>query len=745
MFQPKESPVSFRRLSPVLRLKQLLPSLTAGLVLGVIQTTLALAFASLIFSGRLSAHIPTAIGIMLLAQMIINSFIALTTSVPGLIAGLQDVSAAVLAVIAAAIVDQMSGSATSDEIFWTVVAALTLASLSTGIALWLLGRFKLGNLVRFIPYPVIGGFLGGTGLLLVRGGISVLTGQSLDLGNLAALLEADVWIKWLPGLIFAGLLWFILRHSSSPLIVPGMVLSGIAAFYIGLTLSGASLAEAGREGWLMISQEESGRWEPWSISAVKQIDWGVISGQVGSLGMIAALSAVSLLLNATGLELLLQQDIDLNRELKSAGVGNILTGLVGGGVGFQTISASMLADKLGAKRTRLPGIFVALFCGLILVFGGGLLAYIPNVVLGGLVLFLGVALLVEWIYEAWFKLSLIDYAMVIVILLVMNAAGFLEGVGLGMVIAVILFAINYSQISVVKQTLNGATYHSHVVRSTLYQGLLRSKGDWLYILKLQGFLFFGTATTLLNHFQQRLADPALPNLKYVVFDFRLVTGLDSSAELGFRRIQQLAQTHGIGLVFTHLSPQAASRLNKEILQGENCQVFPDLDHGVEWCENHLIEKFTSVGLVAHPKTFMQQIKEVLPSPQAYSDLMQYFECQEVGAGDYLIRQGEQAAGIFFIETGQVSVELETHNGQNIRVRRMEAGTLVGETGVYLNRPATASVIASQSTTVYCLKAEALRQIETTTPEIAAAFHRFVASYMTERLGHTTEVLQALAD
>ncbi len=110
-----------------------------------------------------------------------------------------------------------------------------------------------------------------------------------------------------------------------------------------------------------------------------------------------------------------------------------------------------------------------------------------------------------------------------------------------------------------------------------------------------------------------------------------------------------------------------------------------------------------------------------------------------------MRQNNSPSGLYFLETGQVTVQLEAEDGSIIRLRQMSAGTLVGEIGTYLNQAATASVIADQPSTLYHLSLEALKRMEQSDPEIAAAFHRFMARFMAERLTHTTETLQALVD
>jgi len=162
--------------------------------------------------------------------------------------------------------------------------------------------------------------------------------------------------------------------------------------------------------------------------------------------------------------------------------------------------------------------------------------------------------LIEWLYDAWFKISKADYVIVLLILFVIGVRGFLDGVGTGLVIAVILFVVKYSGIDVVKQALSGANSTSNVDRPIDHRKLLREKGEGLFILRLQGYIFFGTAHNLYRRVRDRAEDPGLPNIHYVVLDFARVTGLDSSAEFCFLKMLQLADSRDIKLVFTQMTP-----------------------------------------------------------------------------------------------------------------------------------------------------------------------------------------------
>lgn len=723
---------------------QLLPTLATSLVISSLTVTVSIALAALIFSGDLADYLSAGIGLMLFGTIVLSALSTFTSSFHNLIAAVQDSPAAILALVSAGVAADLSAS---DAAFYTVVAAISLAGLLTGVSFWLLGHFKLGNLIRFIPYPVIGGFLAGTGGLLARGAISVMADVSFELTDPSPILKSDALAKWFPGFVFALLLLVILRRYKHPLIVPGMLTAGIIVFYIVLALTGSSVDEATADGWLLNALPDSGGslWEPWSPSHIEQIDWGVLAAQAGNLAAIVLVSVIGLLLNASGLELVTEQNVDFNRELKAVGISNLFSGLGGGGVGFHALSYSALAHKMGA-RNRLVGLFLAVLCSIVLLVGGSLLSYLPTLVIGGLLLFLGLDLLIEWVYDAWSSLPKTEYAVVILILVVINTIGFLEGTGLGLALAVLLFVISYSRANVVRYELSGSTYHSNVLRPPLYQRLLTAKGDWIYILKLQGFVFFGTANKLLDQVRQRVSDPGKLTPRYIVLDFRLVTGLDSSAVFSFVKMKQLAQSRQIILVFTHLAPTVHHQLEDKVLQHEPdpiWRVFPDLDHGIEWCENQAIEVFEGVGMAARTKSLMEQMRALTPT--SADRLMNYVEEQTVDAGYCLIRQGDEPKGLYFIETGQVTVQLELENNAIIRLRRMDAGTIVGELGVYLNRNATASVVTNRSSLLYRLSTDALKRMEQEEPELAAAFHRYMVNFLAERLAHTTDTLEALID
>jgi SulP family sulfate permease len=310
--------------------------------------------------------------------------------------------------------------------------------------------------------------------------------------------------------------------------------------------------------------------------------------------------------------------------------------------------------------------------------------------------------LVEWVYDAWFKLPKTDYGIVILILLVIATVGFLQGVGVGLLVAIALFVISASRVNVTRHTLSGATYQSHAARSRPQTRVLQEEGDQIYILDLQGFLFFGTANTLLNRVQERLNDPTLLPLKYVVLNFQAVNGLDSSAVLSFVKLKQLLQQQDIKLVLTSLSPTIRIQLKRgDCLLPEDpvCQVFPDLDQGLEWCENELLGVLPLRRARSLP--LLLQLNDLFLNRDQAVDFIDYLEEWDAETGEVLFEQGQIANALHLIEVGQVTVYVKGQQGQSYRIQTVGAGNVVGAMDFFRQSPhqTTAIVDAPAPSTV----------------------------------------------
>jgi SulP family sulfate permease len=713
-------------------------------VVAVFTVIASASFASLIFSAPLNGFVPIGIRMALTTAVIVGTLVALTSSCRAVIAIPQDRVVPILALLAAGVTARMP-AASPEEKGMAVLSAIVMVTLITGLFLFGLGRLRLGNLIRYIPYPVIGGFLAGSGWLLVLGGFRVMTGHAMRFSTVADLFHTPAPWHWVPGLLLGIVLFWFSKRVRNQLFIPGMLPVAIALFYVGIWSKGVSAADARAHGWLP-DFPITGTFQFVSpVAVMKSFSWGLMLSNLSVLATILVTSVVSILLTATALELSLEKDIDLNKELCSAGAASIFSGLAGGMVGFHSLSMSRLALSMGA-RNRWVGVVAALLCGTAFWIGPAFIAMVPRYVCGGLLIFLGLIFLWEWVYEASRKLTRLDYFVVLFILAIVGAVGYPEGVGAGIIAAVVLFVHNYSRVDVVSHAMSGADLRSNVDRPVRELKFLREHGGQIYVLHLQGFIFFGTANHLLQEVRARAADLGPNRLRFVVLDFRRVTGIDSSALFSLDKVHQLASRLQFTLIMTQVSPEIHKLFAIGGLRPTNLasfRIFPDLDHGLEWCERLLLTDQASPDEAFN--TLCEQLKDTWCSDIPPDRLLGYLERQEFRKDTHIIRQNDRSECLYFIESGRVTARLELADRNFLRLRSMGPGTVVGEVGLVLKGQRMASVVTETDCTVYRLSEEALERLCKTDPDLALALYQFLLRLLAERLTSTSNMLRGFQE
>ncbi len=208
---------------------------------------------------------------------------------------------------------------------------------------------------------------------------------------------------------------------------------------------------------------------------------------------------------------------------------------------------------------RAAGLVATLVPLAAVVFGAGVIELIPRMLVGGVLVFLGLAFIVEWVWDKRRTLPKLEYVVVLVILAGIIAKGFLPGVVIGLVLAVVLFAINYGRTELVHEVAFGPTYHSNVDRPPAERDALRALGPRVQILRVSGYVFFGMVSGLLERIRKRVEGGTL---RYLVVDLRRVTGIDSSAVVAFRKVARIAAANGFELVLTDVPEPVMTRLER---------------------------------------------------------------------------------------------------------------------------------------------------------------------------------------
>ena len=680
-----------------------------------------LSYAALIFSGPLTPALGYGIAATFITGAISAAVVALRSSLPFAIAGPDSSVSAVNATLVAALIEQLATRGRPEQLVMPALIIMALAAALTGLLLCGLGITRAGRAIRFVPYPVIGGFLGATGWVMVTGAVRVITDNAATFENLPILLTPLHLSQLAAGLAVAFAFHLGLKRPDNSLILPGILLGSVAAAHIGFLLTGTTIAQAAIEGWVFRIQSAVGLTLPWHIEALREFPWGALPALSGDLLGVMFVTAISLLLNITGVEYALRREANLERELNALGLGNLISAAFGGYASCTSISRTTLNYAAGA-RTRLSGLTTALISAALLLVGQGFLGFVPKFVLGGLLIYFGISLLVRWLIESATRLSLIEYLSLLAIALIIVQWGFIAGVLIGIVIGCATFALSASRVNAIKFSFDGSEFRSSLDRNADDLALLGKHGDEMQGMNLQSYLFFGSVARLFQDVKTLLANHT--ECRFLVFDFRLVTGLNSSATHSFTQIKQVAGEAGAQLVLVELSPDLEKVLRASRFIDDGVILAPDLDRALENCENAIVAAHRGEDIGT--PTLNDWLKAALGSQNLADQLAAHCARHDVAAGERIARQGDDADCMHFILEGRVGIIVEMLDGRSVRVRSLGPHTTIGEMGLITRQPRSASIQAEVDSVLYSLPFEAYERILTENPRPgpgAAHLHR----------------------
>jgi len=723
------------RLGP--KLRRALNDVLGGSAASVLTVTFGLSYALLIFAGPLAPYLSYGVATTFITSAVLAAVIALGSSLPFAIGGPESSTAAMTGILASSLVERIATDTTAPPLA-PVLITLSLASIATGIVLCGFGVTRMGRAIRYVPYPVVGGFLGATGWLILLGAIRVITGQRLQFATLDRFENVLTLSELAAACVMALILYLAWHRSRSPFGLPAILIGGMIAAHVAFWFAGISAAEAQAAGWTFQPPPHVSFMLPWSAAEIGRYPWFALPDLSGNLIAVIFVTASSTLFNTAGIEVAAHREADLERELNVTGLANMLSGAFGGYTGCISVSRSVLNFNSGGT-SRLSGLTVAAISALMLAVAPTLLGYMPKFVLGGLLLYLAADQLHKWIVESRRRLSITEYLSLLAIIVIIVQWGFVAGVLIGVVIGCATFALSASRIDSIKYSFDGSEYRSSLDRSRDDQAVLSAHGGNIQGLNLQSYLFFGSANRLYQHVKALLARH--PECRFLVFDFKLVTGIDSSAAYSFAQIKRSAHDRGIKLVLVHLPPPAEKALRSSEFISKEVSIVAELDHALEWCENEIIAEHQ--GLEREEASLRDWFTEILGAEQEAAELMHRCQRLEVDAGETIVRAGDAADSMHFILEGRVGIMIPADQGRTTRVRSLGRYTTIGEMGLVAGAPRSATIQAEVASVLYVLSIGQFESIKAEDPALGQKLLTYFVSIMAERLTFANRMITVL--
>ncbi len=698
-----------------------IPALSAGATSGLGLLVSHVAFATLVFSGPLAPYASQGIGLVLFGCFAGCLIVALAGGYRGAIAGLSPALVIVMAHVGSTM------DAEGHARFVTTVAALVIGAAGTGAFCVLVGRFGLANVVRFIPYPVAGGFVAGIGAAVCLAAMSMM-GAGLHWSGVPVLFEPAVLARWAPGVLFGVALYFAMKRWRNPLILPLSVVLAVGGYQVAIAMSGMSGPEAREAGLLFTGTAEGRLWPAIGPADFTSIDWAALSGQLVNLLVLVLVALICVVMSLAGLEVALGEDLDWDREFRAAGSASVVGGLGGGTFLCMIVPASFRSRLFGAS-TRVTGVVCAVVIGSALVFGDGSLELVPVSLIGGILIFAGLGMIEEGLVRSYRRLPWSEYGIVVLICVVINALGLIEGVATGMIATLVFFALRLSRVDPVAGRFTGLDRRSNRVRPPPERAILLERGERIHGYRLRGYLFFGSAWPLTDRLKQSLADASAPTC--LILDLRAVSGFDFSAVSVLGRFLQSASAAGVRVVLSASSEALQDGLARNVPAPvfEELVLEPDEDRALERAEAFAIAAWRAEAESADERRASllmrsaDDLERYLDRQATFEALMEelapWLDARTHGMGESLAETDPSCVGVQLLVAGRATV----YDAAGNRLEECGPGDAVWPRAAREGNPD--SVVADEPCRTASLRRDTWRWIEEHEAPLALKLYRYL--------------------
>ena len=698
------------------------PALSAGFTSGLGLLAAQIAFGSFIFSGPLAPYSSEGVGLVLFGNFAACFVIALAGGYRGTISGLSPALVVVMAQIASTM------EAEGDALFVTTASVFIIAAVATGACYLLVGQFRLSNLVRFVPWPVAGGFVGGIGGVVCLAAMSMMGADTDWRAIPPPLAEPSQLLRWGPGVAFGAGLYLAMKRWRNPLILPVSVALAVGAYHLALGALGIPGDEARAAGLLLSSTSEGGLWPVLRPADFLNVDWTAMAAQIPAILTLALIAFVVAILNIAGLEMAVNQDLDWDREFRASGFASLVAGL-GGGTAASLIVPASLRSKLFGAATRLTGVIAALVIAGALFLGDGMLDLVPVSLVGGILIFAGLGMLDQGLMRSRRQLLRSEYSIIVLIFVVTMTFGLFEGIGAGMLATLVFFAVRLSRVDPVESRFTARERRSNKARSVPDRAILLEEGARVVAYRLRGYIFFGSVYPLGDRLRTYLSGDSRPAC--LILDFSAVSGFDFSAVNVLSRFLQSANAAGVRVVLSAPSEQLKSGLERSLPPSDFAELplEPDADLALEHCEDIVISAWkaragsadesraallerTSADVERHLERQIH-FEELMDELRNWSDPRRYV------AGDILAGPGAPGEDLQLLTSGRASAL----GAEGTRLRQYGPGDVIWPVGPSDDKAALVS--AEEPCETVALSPDALRWLETHEERLALKLYRYL--------------------
>lgn len=636
----------------------------------------------------------------------------------------------------------------------TIVLLLVMLGILAGVIQMLLGFVGVGRLIKYVPYPVVSGYLSGVGIIIISSQIPKFVGVPRGTGLLDALLSPGLWNLngFTVGFATVSVAVVAPRLTQK---VPGTILgilAGIATYFALATQNEALLTVTDNPllvGTLGVAPggylaSITDRWHELGGLHVAEI-----ASLFGSALTLAALLSIDTLKTCVVVDQLTRSRHDSNRELVAQGAANVAAAIVGGIPGAGTMGATMVNINSGAK-TRASGVLEGVFSLAAALILSAYIAWIPVAALAGILIVIGFRMIdSEPLRFIESRATVFDFAVVVSVVLVALTVGLIAASAVGVAMAIFLFLREQIGGSVVRHKVYVNQMSSTWHRPEAEMRVIAQKGDQAVVFELQGSLFFGTTQQLYTDIEHELS-----TRNYVILDLRRVQSVDVTAAHMLLNVRAAMQERGAILLLSGVREVLPNGRNlrefleqMKIVQADDAtvRIFPELDNAIEWVEDRLLGERESAPEEETPVQLHEMDLFNHHRDETIKDLEAKMEQRFYKAGATIYSPGEDGREIFWIRRGTIRILAPLGAGKSRHIASFGRGDFFGGLAFLDGGARSNDAIASTDTEVYVLTRETFYKLSEEHKKLAFNLIAAIARTLAIRLRHADTEMTMLQE
>jgi SulP family sulfate permease len=632
-----------------------------------------------------------------------------------------------------------------------ILLLLGIIGLLAGLIQIGLGLSGIGRLIRFIPYPVVSGYLSGVGLIIIGSQIPKFLGAPAGASLIDTLQAPRAWM-WESIVVGAVVVAAMLLTPRLTRAVPAAILALLAGIgsYLLLGVFDPSLLSTDNNPLLVGTLDQGNaslqetihqHWLAFTSFGFREI------AQVFAPALtLAVLLSIDTLKTCLVIDAMTNSHHDSNRELLGQGLGNIASSLIGGIPGSGTMGASLINISSGGK-TRRSGVIAGALSLLAFLVLAPLIAWVPIAALAAILIVIGFRMIDRHSLSFFFTpATRLDFAVIMSVILVAIFGNLIAASAVGVALAMLLFIREQTRSSVVRNRIDGRQIITRRARTLHDPEQMEHEGSAVVVFELQGSLFFGTASQLLA-----ALEPEIGNHKYVVLSMRRVQSLDVTATHVLEQIKDRLEEREAYLVFCDIPKGLPSGIKmKRFLKDtgvvrptNRAFAFRQLDEALEWVEARMLED-AAVGQLETAAIDLRDMPLFAGhSEEALAALEGSIEIRAVQAGKKVFKAGMPGDELFLVRRGIVKVSLSIHKKQSYHLATFGPGDIVGGMGFLDASSHTTDALVLADAELYVLPHSRFLELTEQHRALALALVESIARTLADRLHAAVAEIQSL--